>query len=301
MNLNQLRIFYESAKELNFSIAAKHLFISQPAVSAQMKQLEDMLKIKLFNKVGKHIYLTEPGKILLSYANRIFELEEEAERTLNEMKELKRGTLHIGTTRTYARYLMPNYLSIFHSIYPEVKISLSEGSSLEIVQSLFNLKNELAIVARTNYPKTLNTISFSQEEIILVASPENDLAKMGSVTVEELSKIPLIMREEGSGTRTVVVEMFKKNSLSPTVLYEASNLECIKELLIRGEGASFIVRSAVNKELSAGQLAEIQVQGTSLLMESNVVFINKDTLSRAALAFLNCLFTKKDGFIQTFL
>jgi len=248
MNLNQLRIFYESAKCLNFSRAAEHLYISQPAVSSQIKQMELFLKTKLFNKTGRKLYLTETGKVLLSYAQKIFDLEREAERALNSTNNLQKETFHVGTTRTYARYLMPSYIRKFHALYPGVSVSLTEGSSREMIKSLFQGKNELAIVATTDYPKILKSVVFREEELVLVASTDNSLCKKSPITVEELSKIPLIMREEGSGTRKIVADMFKKRGFSPAILYEASNLECIKELLIMGEGVSLAARAVVEKE-----------------------------------------------------
>lgn len=291
MNFNHLRIFYESAKELSFSRAAERLFISQPAVSIQMKQLEDMLQVKLFNKVGNKIFLSEAGKLLLEYAQKIFELENEAEKAINEVKEVKKGALHIGTTKTYARYLMPNYISHFHALYPGVSIHLSEGSSLEMIQSLFNMQNELAIVASTEYPKPLHSIAFGNEEVLLVASPDHVLSKKDSITMRELARFPLVMREEGSATRKAVMDMFKKMRLAPTILYEASNLEFIKELLEKGEGASFIVRSAVEKEIAQGILKEIAISDVSITMNTNIAYISEDGLSKIARAFIDTLLT----------
>lgn len=289
MNFNHLRVFYESAKELNFSRAAERLYISQPAVSIQIKQLEEMLQIKLFIKIGNKVFLSGAGKLLLEYAQKIFELENKAEKAINEIKEVKKGTLHIGTTKTYARYLMPNYISHFHALYPGVSIHLSEGSSLEMIQSLFNMQNELAIVASTDYPKSLHSIAFGKEEVLLVTSPDHILAKKDSITMKELTRFPLVMREEGSATRKAVMDMFKKMRLAPAILYEASNLEFIKELLERGEGASFIVRSAVEKELSQGILKEIKISDVSMAMNTNIAYLYEDSLSKIARAFIDIL------------
>ncbi len=294
MNLNHLRVFYESACTLNFSRAAERLYISQPAVSSQIRQLEEMLKLKLFNRIGNKVYLTESGKVLLDYAQKIFTLEHEAKKVLNEIKETRKGTLRIGTTKTYARYLMPNYISTFHELYPEVCIHLSEGSSTEMMQSLFNMKNEFAIVASTDYPKFLNSIAFGHEEILLVASPDHLLARRSPITTKELANIPLVMREEGSVTRQIVMEMLRNINLSPIILFEASNLEFIKELLLRGEGASFIVRSAVEKELSQGILKEIKISDITLSMETNIVFLDEKRLSKIARAFINVVLKKDE-------
>lgn len=295
MNLNQLRIFFESAKQLSFSKAAKRLYISQPAVSSQIKSLEAMLRQQLFTKVGRKMFLTEPGKVLLGYASKIFELETEAEKALNEIKEIRKGTLHVGTTKTYARYLMPNYISTFHAMYPGISIHLTEGSSLEMVQSLFQMKNEIAIVASTNYPKSSNKIPLGHEEILLVVRPDHELARQDSITVEELAKIPVIMREEGSGVRRAIMEMFKKKDCSPTILHEASNFGLIIELTEIGEGASFVVRSAVEKELEQGVLKAIKIIDTSLTIDMNIVYLNEKTLSKIGRAFINMLVSTKDN------
>lgn len=293
MNLNQLRVFYITAMELNFSRAAEKLFISQPAVSLHIKNLEELLKVNLFNKVGKKIYLTEPGQILFDYANKIFELENKAEFAIKELVELKHGSIRIGTTKTYARYLMPGFISRFHSRYPNITITLNEGSSLEMIQSLFTLHNELAIVVHTDYPKTITTIEFNEEEVIFIASPEHPICGKEEITLEDIANTPIIMREEGSGTRRVITDIFQKRGLGPIILYEASNLDCIKELLIGGEGVSFMVRPVVQKEIDEGLLKEVKIKDLRLVMHSKIAFLGNRTLSRPARAFIDMLLTKQ--------
>jgi DNA-binding transcriptional LysR family regulator len=295
INLNHLRIFYESAKEMNFSRAAERLRISQSAVSIQIKQMEEALQIKLFYKIGNKVFLSEAGKLLLQYAQKIFELESSAEKAINDMKAIKKGILHIGTTKTYARYLMPNYISRFHALYPEVSIHLSEGSSHEMIQSLLNMQNELAIVARSKeYPKSLQSIPFRKEEILLVVSSRHALAKKDSIAMLEVTRVPLVMNEEGSATRKTVMDVFKNRGLAPSILYEASNPELVKELIERGEGASFIVRSSVSKELSEGILKEIKITDVSITMHTDIVYLDAKALSKIAHAFIETLLILPD-------
>lgn len=298
MNLNQLRIFYESAKEHSFTRAAEQLRVSQPAVSSQIKQLEAITRLRLFTKVGRRIYLTKAGKMLFGYAQKIFQLENEAEQALDRIREVQTGTLQIGTTKTYARFLMPNYISMFHALYPGISIHLSEGSSMEMMQSLLHMKNELAIVASDTDPKFLNSIIFRKENILLVISPGHYLAKKESVTLEEVSKVPLIMREEGSGTRKIVMEVFRNKGLKPIVLYEASNLEFTKELLKRGEGASFIVEPVVRNELKQGILKEVKIRDVELAMDAYIVFLSEKNLSRIAGCFMNMLINRAENAVQ---
>jgi DNA-binding transcriptional LysR family regulator len=294
MNLNQLRIFYESARQHSFTRAAEHLCVSQPAVSSQIKQLEAITRLRLFTRVGGRTYLTEAGQMLFDYAQKIFQLENEAEQVLDRIRKVQTGALHIGTTKTYARFLMPNYISMFHALHPGISIHLGEGSSREMMQSLLHMKNELAIVASDQDPRFLNSITFRKENILLVISPEHPLAKMETVTLEEVSRIPLIMREEGSGTRRIVMEAFRNKGLVPTVLYEASNLEFTKELIGRGEGASFIVEPVVQKELAQGLLKQLTVSDVELSMDAYIVFLNRNDLSRIATSFIDMLVNRPD-------
>ena len=138
INFNQLRAFYQAAKHLNFSTAAKKLFVTQPAVTAQVKLLEDYCDLKLFKKKGGKLYLTEEGKTIYEYTRKIFEYENEIVTAVEEMKRLKRGTLLLGTARTYARHFIPFLISRFREAYPRIKIHLDEGSSAYMIQSLIN-------------------------------------------------------------------------------------------------------------------------------------------------------------------
>ena len=239
INLNQLRAFYQAARHMNFSTAARKLFITQPAVTAQVKLFEDYLELKLFKKKGGKLYLTDEGKTIYEYAQKLFEYEREIERAVEEIKQLGRGTLRLGTARTYARHFMPFLISHFRECYPHIKIRLDEGSSQDMIQSLLDLRNELAVVANTKEPADICFTSFSQEELILILPPDHLLAKKKAVSFEELTDEPIIMKETGSGTRRLVNELFAKNGYSPKVLMEMSDAEMIKLLVQHGEGISF--------------------------------------------------------------
>jgi DNA-binding transcriptional LysR family regulator len=136
LNFNQLRTFYYAAKNLNFTVAASELFITQPAVTAQVKSFEEFCSLKLFKKKGRKLHLTDEGKALFDYAENIFKYEKEILNVIDDMKELKRGDLRLGTTKTYARYFMPFLISGFRKAYPHIKIHLDEGSSRDMIYSI---------------------------------------------------------------------------------------------------------------------------------------------------------------------
>ena len=157
VNLNQLRSFFLVAREKSVTKAAELLFITQPAVTMQIKSLEQDLAIRLFNKYGKSLQMTHAGEVMFGYAERVFEIVEEMEYVLRGHAELKHGTLAIGTTRSFAKYLMPDMLSRYQERYPDVKVSLKVGSSQEISDGLMTFQYDLGIIGRLSLTSTSNS------------------------------------------------------------------------------------------------------------------------------------------------
>lgn len=289
INFNQLRDFYQVAKNLNFTVAANKLYITQPAVSAQIKLFEDYCKLKLFKKKGRKIYLTDEGEALYSYARKIFEYEREIESAIEDMRELKRGILRLGTTKTYARYFMPFLIPTFHDSYPNIKINLDEGSSLDMTNSLLDFGNELAIIAKVEENPDICFIPFSQEEMLVILSPYHHLASKKTISIGDLAKEPIIMKEKGSGTRKLLSEFFSKKSLTPNILMETSNTEFIKQLVQRGDGISFLVKAAVATELREKKLAAVSMKGHKIFLDVSIAYLKDQHLSPPAQAFLDTL------------
>jgi len=289
INLNQLRAFYQAAKYLSFTTAAEKLYVTQPAVTAQVKLLEDYFELKLFNKKGGKLYLTEEGKAIFDYAREIFEYEKEIEFAVEEMKKLKRGTLRLGTARTYARYFMPFLISRFRENHPHIKIHLDEGSSREMLHSLVDLKNEVAIIAKEEDNPDVHFIPFSREELLLILASDHSLAQKRVINFKQLAAEPIIMKETGSGTRRLVDELFAQNKCAPKVLMETSDAEMIKLLVQHGEGIAFLVGEAVTRELQEGKLATASIRDHEIFLDVNIAYLKNQTLSPPAQAFLTSL------------
>jgi len=289
LNLNQLRVFYEAARSGSFTSAAKKLFITQPAVTAQMKAFEDQCNLKLFKKKGRRLYLTEEGQTLHEYAKKIFEYEREVEDVIEEMRKLKRGTLRLGTSKAYARYFMPFLISSYREAYPHIKVHLDEGSSLDIIRSLLDLKNEVAVIARLEDNPNVTFLPFKQNRLVLILSPSHRLAKRKRVSLEELVDDPMIMKEMGSGTRKVVNGIFSAKGLTPNVLMETSNTEFIKQLVQRGEGVSFLVEEAVAAEIGDRRLATAPLAGEAPFLDVSIAYLKDQHLSHPARAFVEML------------
>jgi len=295
LNFNQLRVFYQTARYLSCTKAAEKLFITQPAVTAQVKLLEDSCNLKLFKRKGRRIYLTDEGKTLYGCAQKVFEYETEIESVIEEMKELKRGVLRLGTTKAYARYFMPFLITSFRDAYPHIKIHLDEGSSLDMIRSLVDLKNEVALISKAEDNPAIRFIPFSHEELVLITAQDHRLARRKSVLVRDLGEEPIIMKERGSGTRKLVNELFSQKGLTPNILMETSNTEFIKQVVQRGDGVSFVVREAVAAELQEGKLATVPIRGSKVYLDVSIAYRKDQHLSPPAQAFLDLLLNIAEG------
>lgn len=299
VNFNQLRFFYEAAKAQNFSAAARTLCVTQPAVTGQIRALEEALEIRLFKKRGRRMVLSEAGALLFQHAHEVFEVEKRMERVLVEMRELKRGLLKIGTTKTYARYLMPSLITRFRATYPEIKVILDEGSSQDVCRSLLDLRNELAVVGVIEAVKGIHSLPFRQEEVVLFASPSHPLcAYAEGLRFDQLAGYLLLMKEEGSSTHALVRRCFDKRGIVPNVLVETSNLEFITEMVEKGEGVAFLVRSAIEEELRTGRVKIVPVLDEDLLLQVHIAYLEDGDLSPAAQAFLRILEEEKAVFAR---
>ena len=289
LNLNQLRAFYEGARHQSFTEAARRLFVTQPAVTAQVKSLENQCGLRLFKKKGRNVYLTDEGRALYECVKRIFDCEKEIEELVEDMRQLKRGILRLGTTKAYARYFMPFLISGFREAFPHIKVCLDEGSSLDMVRSLANLRNEVAVIAKVEDDPEVAFIPFSQEELVLIVAPDHGLAQKKTVSVEDLLDTPIIMKEVGSGTRKRVNDLFSQSRFVPTILMETSNTEFIKQLVQRGDGISFVVREAVAAELKEKKLATVSLTGERMYLDVSIAYLKHQHLSPPARAFVEML------------
>jgi DNA-binding transcriptional LysR family regulator len=286
INFNQLRIFYYTAKYQSCTMAAEKLFITQPAVTSQIKAFEESCNLTLFKKMGRKIYLTDEGKSLYEYARKVFEYEKEIEDDIEDMRALKKGVLRLGTTKTYARSYMSLLISKFWRSYPNVKIILNEGSSLEIASSLLDFKSEIAIIAKIEESPEICFLPFCQEDIVALVSPDHHLAKRNSITMAELAEEPIIMKECGSGTRKAVDEAFAGKGVAPNILMEINNTYFIKQVAMRGDGISFLVRAAASAELEEGKLIALSIQDCQIFAEASIAYLRNQHLSKPAQAFL---------------
>jgi DNA-binding transcriptional LysR family regulator len=287
MNLSRLLTFHEAAEALNFSVAAQKLSITQPAVSAQIHNLEEDLGVKLFNRIGKIIALSEAGEVLRGYSRKIFRLLDEAESVMNELRLVRRGTLKIGTTTTYASHIMPPLLSRFQNEFPLVKVILNEGSSLDIAKRVARLEIEVAVVAYAGNVKNVQFSLLGTEDLVLVVSPDHPLALPKAIHPKVLAKENFILREKGSSTRLIMQNLFRQHRINPPVVFETSNADFIKEQVANGIGISFVTRSSVSEDIASGRLVAVELTEAPLRLEIYSAIRQGHELSQPARAFLD--------------
>jgi DNA-binding transcriptional LysR family regulator len=302
-NLNQLKVFYLAAKYKNFTIAAQLLNVTQPAVSLQIKSLEKFYGIRLFNKVGRQLVLTDAGEILYQYAEKIFAMTTEMVQTLNDLKHMKYGTLKVGTTSTFAHHFMPDLIANYQKFYPEIRIILYEGSSSDILQTVLDKKNELGIVGRLPYPADIQAMPLLDQELCLVASPQYPgiQDKKAGISVKELPAFPIIFREMGSSIRYVITNFCETHRITPNVRIESGSLAFIKDLVIQGHGLSFFTRAAVSNDIQNHHLLAIPILEGNPLLNIDIIFRKKSLFSHAARAFMDIIEAeKRDGAFKGF-
>jgi DNA-binding transcriptional LysR family regulator len=286
INLHQLRAFYLTVKHKSITKAASILCVTQPAVSIQIKTLENFLGTKLAIKYDKIMSLTPPGKTLYHHAEKIFDLVEKMESAMVGYSDLTQGTLTIGTTRSFAKYLMPGLLSRFQEKHPAIKITLGEGSSQDIADAVSANKYDLGIIGRIPLRNKMKLIPFSKEEFCLVASPQHQLAKVDKLSLKTLEKEPIIIREDGSGSRHMALSFFKTKGINPSVIMETGSVEFLKEYVMKGRGITFLYRPEVEVEVAKGLLKILRIEGDPIVLHTDIVLPGDVAPSPATKAFL---------------
>jgi DNA-binding transcriptional LysR family regulator len=292
INPKQLKVFYHVARSLSFRKAADDLFVTQPAARMQVDALEEHCGAKFLSREGRKLELTEAGHALYRYAERLVELLSEAEQTISNIKSHPRGSLRLGTTKTWARYLMPLYMLRFHRLYPELDIQLEEGSSNEMALNVSHGLNDIAIVGRVAYDDDLEVIPFPgqhADELVLVVRPDHPLAGRETISAEDLKSERLILKEKGSGTREVTDQHFRAKGFEPSTLLEASSAPFIKDLVRRGAGISILTYLSIEEEERQGRLVGISFEDEGLWLNIDIVLKGTGHRSGAAREFLGFL------------
>ena len=285
MNLQHVITFYFLAREKSFSAASEKLFITQPAVTQQIRALEFQFGVKLVNVKKKRVYLTKAGQRFFTYAEQLFN---DAAMTENFLKSYRLNNLHVGISTTMLIWLM-DIIDRFKEVYPSVQVSVREGPSLVLVEELLDFKLDICVVGTLTKPdKRLRMFRLPKMELmVFVASPEYPLTKSRAVTWESLTHHPLILQSEGSLSREIVLQHFRSRRLAPLIGAEVDNIECVKRLAQQKKGIALMFLPNIKDEIATGGLTVIPVEDCEIQLGIDIVMNKETALSPVAEAFLN--------------
>jgi DNA-binding transcriptional LysR family regulator len=288
MDFDHLITFVEIAKQGSFSRAGQKLFRSQPAVSAQIRQLEQEYGQKLFDRVGKSVQLTAAGEALLEYAGKLLTLRNESLRAVADQSSTPRGTLAVGANEATCLYVLPDIFADYNQRYPHVQISIYRNFSHKVVEKIEDGTVDVGIVTLPIKSPSLRVHSIFRDRIMLMTSPTNPLAKQKTVTTAEIAEQPQIFPKTGF-MRQVLDKQFRPYRARLRISMELPSVGMIKRFVAAGLGVSLISESFVRDEVRAGKAKLIPVSDMDVWRELGLVYRRDRTLPRSAAAFVTLI------------
>lgn len=286
VNLYRLHVFRVVARRLSFSGAADELHTSQPNVSKHVRLLENELEVLLFNRLGRRVVLTDAGRVVFDYSDKLFGIVEEMRRSLNELKGLERGYLQLGASSTPGLYLLPPILAGFRRRYPHLEVTFHLGNSKEIIQGILNDQIDLGFVEGYETTPRIQVQPFLEDELVLIASANHILVGAKKIAPVDLARETFIWREKGSGIREGMSQLLEEAGIHPIDSLELCGCEGVKRAVSAGLGLSVVSRLAIGLELGQGVLVILEGQGLNTQRPLSIVIHKDRRPSTAALAFL---------------
>jgi DNA-binding transcriptional LysR family regulator len=289
--LEQLRILKAIAAEGSFKRAADTLYVSQPAVSLQVQNLERQMEVPLFDRGGRRAQLTEAGRLLLNYGEKLLTLCQETCRALEDLQNLQGGTLIVGASQTTGTYLLPRMIGLFRQKYSDVSVQLHVHSTRRTSWSVANGQLDLAIIGGevpAELQDTLEVFPYAHDELALILPVFHPLARAEAISKEDLYKLSFIALDSQSTIRKVIDQVLSRYGIDPKHLkveMELNSIEAIKNAVQSGLGAAFLSLSAIEKELQMGTLHRAQIEDISVKRMLSVAINPNRYRSKAAEAF----------------
>lgn len=292
-------VFRAVAEELSFRKASENLYLTQPAVSLQIKALEEDLGVQLFDRTGKHIELTDAGRILLAYAEQTGDLLLHAEQEIASLNGAHAGNLALGASTTIAQYVLPRLLSDFCRQHPRVHPTLISGNTEKIVDAIEKQKIALGFIEGPAQNRHVRTEPFLKDELVAIAAADSQWAARGSVPCKELCAAPLLMRERGSGSRRVVEMAIERQGMKRNAMkiaMELDSTEAIKSAVEAGLGVGFVSRCAIAQDLRLNRgIRVIDVEGLSIHRDLLIAYPSGPRPAGVAQEFRKFLFAHLAG------
>ena len=285
ITMRQLQVFESVARHLSFTRAAEELHLTQPAVSMQVKQLESMIELPLFEQMGKKVHLTEAGHAMVRHSRTMMSHLSEIERDINSLKGVEGGQLKICIAST-VNYFATRLLSRFCEKYKKVHISLEVINREELIRRLEANEPDLVLMGQPPEELDVEATAFMDNPLILIANPQHPLAGESNIKIDRLSEETFVMREPGSGTRSAMMRLFDEHGVKPKEGIQLSSNETIKQSVEAGLGLAVVSAHTVELELKAARLVSLDVEHFPLLRQWYICYRRGKRLSTTAQVFL---------------
>jgi DNA-binding transcriptional LysR family regulator len=284
----RLQVFYTVAKQLSFTKAAEQLFMTQPAVTFQVKQLEEHFNTRLFERSHGRIALTPAGRIVEDYAERILAMSEEMETRVADLTGTVAGPLLLGASTTIAEFILPQILGEFKAQHPEVQAHMTVGNSETIVNRVADHTIDVGLIESPSYLPSLQNEICCDDELVVICAPGHALAARKTVTAQDIAAIPMVRREPGSGTREFTDNYFRECGVPPedlNLVMELGSPEAMKGVVETGIAVAIVSRATIAKELRLGSVVAIPL-APRLMRTLSVVHPKEKFRSRLLTTFV---------------
>ena len=285
MDFDQLNTFLEVARLRSFSKAAETCFRTQPAISSQIRALEEEVGARLFDRLGGKVSLTQPGQAFQKYAEQQMEARKQMLATLQEMEKVPRGEIIVGANEGTCLHILPEVFAEFKRQYPGVAVGIRRSERAKVLENVIDNSVDFGVVSAPVSDNRLTVAPIHKDELVMIAAGRHPLAKLRKATVAEACKFPLLLPKVGR-TRDALEELFHERGLKPVISMELDSSELLKRFVAADVGVGFIARSNVTEDVRAGVLAAIEISDAQIRRDLALVFRKDKALSRAALAFI---------------
>jgi DNA-binding transcriptional LysR family regulator len=285
MDFDQLESFLEVARHSSFSRAAEKRFRTQPAISSQIRSLEEEVGARLFDRSGGKVALTAAGKVFQGYAEQTLEARKTMVVTLAEMERVPRGEIVVGANEGTCLHILPEVFAEFKKLYPNVAVQISRMERAKTLESIIDNSVDFGVVSTPVDDKRLTVVNIHRDELVVIAPPGHPLSGLRQAGIAEVARFPLLLPKVGR-TRDTLENLFHEHRLKPRISMELDSSELLKRFVAADVGVGFIAGSNVTEDVRAGALAAIALADASIRRDLALVFRKDKALSRAALAFI---------------
>ncbi|WP_321852118.1 LysR family transcriptional regulator [Burkholderia diffusa] len=289
MNFTHLAAFLAVVEAGSVTGASARLHVSQPALTREIRELEERLGVTLFDRRPRGMSPTEAGQLLADYAVRIFSLSDEAEAMLDEFSGLVRGSLKLAASRTIGSYLLPSVLHAFGEQYRNVSIDVAEMNTEQVEAAVLAYDRQLGFVEGPYDTTSFDSARFGQDPLIPVAAPSHPLARKRKIRIDDIARHDVLSREPGSGTRNAVEAAFAACGLAFSPRLSVGSAEAMNRLLVRGTAIAWVSRMTIEPELTTGLLVRLPVEGLVIERDLTIIWRKDSTLSPSARRFRDML------------